>query len=244
MMIKFSVLSILIPAFIFTACKPDGVYDTQAIESLDKMCDEIGKFNSCSYTLNTFIMEYDSADSATTIINESDVYLRGPNKMHVISDGTKGEYGYWYDGDSLSFYSFDKNTYDAVDAPEGIVAAIDFLHDKYGIDFPATDFFYPTLTDDIIKHFDEVFYFDSVKIDEVACFMITGSNEKRNLRLWIDSETNLPYKVTLVGRAEKGNYYEGIFTNWRVDPALPDILFEFAPPSNATRVHIKEKSSK
>jgi hypothetical protein len=119
--------------------------------------------------------------------------------------------------------------------------AIDVLHDKYGIDFPATDFFYPTLTDDILEYFDEVLYFNDIEVDGVACVLITGTSPDINLQLWIESATNLPHKVVLAGQYKNKAYYEGVFSNWRVDPVLPDILFEFKAPPNSTRVNIEER---
>ncbi len=248
-MSKNSFLPFIAFIFLLASCNStnnnqDGVYDTRAVESLDAMTEVIGKLNSCSYTLNTYVSEKDDAGEPGIFTNENDVYLRGPDKMHVRVKGTKGEYGYWYDGSNLSFYSYDKDTYDTVDAPDRIIDAIDFLNHKYGIDFPASDLFYPTLTDDILEHFSTVLFFDSITIDEKSCVLVEGTNEKNVMQMWIEESTNLPYKILLAGRSDEGNYYEGIFTHWKIDPRLPDILFEFEPPSNSTRVHIKEKSKK
>lgn len=246
MSLKFRGLLAIVVLLVLGACNSsggndDGVYDTRAVESLDKMSGVIGELNSCSYTLNTFVVEKDDSGALTEFTNENDVYLRGPDKMHVGAKGSRGSYGYWYNGKTFSFYSYDKNNYDIVDAPSKIVESIDVLHDKYGIDFPATDFFYPTLTDDILEHFDEVLYFDGIQVDEVECVLITAASQKNYLQLWIEESTNLPYKVILAGQYKNKAYYEGVFSNWRLDPMLPDILFEFSPPSNATQVAIKER---
>lgn len=245
-MFRSSFLPIVASIVLFASCNSssenqNGVYDSRAVESLDKMSEVIGQLNSCSYTLNTYVSEKATEDARTEFSNENDVYMRGPDKMHVRVNGTKGEYGYWYDGSNLSFYSYDKGTYDTVDAPDRIVEAIDFLNAKYGIDFPAADLFYPSLTDDILEHFNTVLYFDNVTVDEVSCVLVEASNTERLLQIWIDESTNLPYKLLLAGRSDGGDYYEGVFTNWKLDPKLPDILFEFEPPSNSTRVNIKEK---
>jgi len=248
-MIKNRLLSFGTLIFLFVSCNSNsgdqaGVYDSRAIESLDRMSEIIGKLNSCSYTLNTYVVEKNDSDEQDVFSNENDVYLRGPDKMHVRVNGTKGEYGYWYNGSDLAFYSYSKSTWDTVDAPDRIIEAIDFLNNKYGIDFPASDLFYPTLTDDIIEHFNTVLYFDNITIDEVNCVLIEATNEKNVMQMWIEEATNIPYKILLIGRSDGGNYYEGVFTHWKIDPQLPDILFEFEAPSNSTRVHIEEKSKK
>ena len=126
---KSSFLPVIALFFLFASCNStsgdqDGVYDSRAVESLDKMGDVIGNLNSCSYTLNTYVSEKDDAGELGVFSNENDVYLRGPDKMHVRVNGTKGEYGYWYNGSELSFYSYDKSTWDSVDAPDRIIKAI------------------------------------------------------------------------------------------------------------------------
>ena len=248
-MIKNSFLPFIVLIFFIASCNSpsdsqEGVYDARAVESLDKMSDVIGKLNSCSYTLNTYVAEKDAVGKSSVFSNENDVYMRGPDKMHVRVNGTKGEFGYWYDGSTLSFYSYEKSNYDIVDAPDRIIEAIDFLHDKYGIDFPASDLFYPTIVDDILEHFSTVLYFDNITIDEVSCVLIEASGENRILQMWIEKGTDLPYKFLLADRSDDGNYYEGVFTNWRIDPKLPDLIFEFKPPSNSTRVHIEDRIKK
>jgi len=225
-----------------TSGSQDGVYDTRAVESLDKMSEVIGMLDACSFTLSTYAYERDDTGQVSSYSNENDVYMRGPDKMHIRVVGTKGEFGYWYNGSKLAFHDYKKNIYDIVDAPERIMEAIDFLHEKYGIDFPASDLFYPSITDDILEHFNSVLYFDNITIDEVSCVLIEATNEKTMLQLWIEKDSNLPHKILLVGQSDEGNYYEGVFANWRVDPKLPDILFEYSPPSNTTRVHIKQNS--
>jgi len=247
-MLRNNFVSLVVVMILFISCNntgdQNGVYDSRAVESLDKMSEVIGALNACSFTLSRYAYEHDAAGQVSSYSNENDVYMRGPDKMHIRVKGTKGEYGYWYDGQELSYYDYHKQIYDIVDAPARIMDAIDFLHEKYGIDFPASDLFYPTITDDILEHFNTVLYFDNITIDEVDCVLIEGTNEKNVFQLWIEKSSNLPRKVLLAGRSDNGDYYEGVFANWRADPKLPDILFEFQPPSNSTRVHISEKNKK
>ena len=133
-------LFFLIVTVLFTvSCSSDQAgkqYDTRAIEYLDNLSETIGSLNSCSYTLNTINAK--SKDSVFT--NEHDVYMRGADKMHITSNGRKGPKAYWYNGKQFSYFSYNKNVYDTVSAPKNTIAAIDFLHEKFGIDFPAADF--------------------------------------------------------------------------------------------------------
>lgn len=233
---KTILLSISITLFLVSCTSEKGEYDSRAIDALDKMSETIGDLTACSYTLNSFAIKSDS----TEIINLHDVYMRGPDKMYINTEGTKGHKGYWYNGTGLAYYSYNKDIYDTVSAPDNIIKAIDFLNDEYGIDFPAADFFYPGLTDDIMDNFDKVLFVGHVDIDETSCVSMVASNENKTVQVWIAKETNLPYKMVI--ESNNGAYYESTFSNWRTNQTLPNILFEFTPSERATRVELKSKN--
>jgi hypothetical protein len=161
--------------------------------------------------------------------------MRGPDKMYIYSTGTHGQKGYWYNGAQFSYFSFNKNLYDTVEAPNNIIAAIDVLHDTYKIDFPAADFFYPTLTDDMINHYDRVLSIADKTVDDVDCFVIEASNDNEVVHIWIEKDSYLPHKMSIKNTTEADEYYEAVFSNWKINPTLPDMLFEFTSPANSTR---------
>jgi hypothetical protein len=236
-MIKDVILYSIISMFLLGSCQTttdEKEYDTRAIASLDAMSDAIGKLNSCSYTLNTIIQN----GTGTELLIDHDVYMRGPNKMYIHSQGSKGQRGYWYNGNQLAYFSYKTNEFDTVSAPENILAAIDFLHNKFAIDFPAADFFYPSFTDDIMANYDKVFLVGDDQVDGVDCTSILASNNTETIQIWIDKSTNLPYQLNI---ESKDNYYEAVFSNWILNPHLPDLLFEFEPPVNATRKNLETK---
>jgi len=237
-MIKTTTYYILATALLIVSCTSDkGRYDVRAVEYLDNLSETIGNLNSCSYTLNTVVLQGNEAE----FTKEHDVYMRGPDKMYIHTNGTIGRKGFWYDGSTFAYFSYDKNIFDTVDAPGNIIAAIDQLHNKYGIDFPAADFFYPSFTDDIIDNFNEVLFIGDENIDDIDCVVIRASDEDKVLILWIEKDSKLPHKMSIVQTNESGNSYVAVFSNWRINPQLPDILFEFEPPVNSTREKLQPK---
>jgi len=239
-MIKKLILPCVFSLFLLASCQTASneiEYDTRAIERLDGLSETIGKLNSCSYTLNTIV----SDNSKSGFNAQHDVYFRGPDKMYVHTEGTKGKKSYWYNGKRLAWLSYDKNVFDTISAPDNILEAIDFLHNKYGIDFPAADFFYPTLTDDIIANYDKVLFAAEQKIGGIACTVIEATNETHTMQIWIEKETNLPCKLVIESKNTEFDYYEAIFSNWRINPRLPDSMFEFEPPISATRNKLQPK---
>ena len=92
---KQIILIAIFLAFLITSCNSvnnnEGVYDEEAVVNLDKISERIGELNSVSYTLNTFVEEANADGDLDQFSNTHDVYLRGPNKMHIHTKGTKGE---------------------------------------------------------------------------------------------------------------------------------------------------------
>ncbi len=212
-------------------------YDAAAIEALDMMSEKIATLSSCSFTLDTI----NSTDPSNEIRNEHDVYMRAPDKMYVHTVGTAGEKGYWYNGAKLAYFSYSERKYATVEAPDNILKAIDAGSKTYGIDFPAADFFYPDLTDDILDNYDDV-YFSEEEIDGISNASVTAINSDEVVQIWIDQATYLPYRMVIQSKLDHNNYYDVVFSNWKTNQELPDTLFEFQPPSSSEETTLSAKN--
>ena len=230
----------LLSALFFVSCNSsgDGEYDTRAVESLDKTTKTISDLTSLSYTVNAYIVNEEGEESSKL----SDVYLRDSNKMFIENEGTKGHKSFWYNGEDFAYFLFDKNEYDILEAPGNTLTLIDSIHSQTGIYFPGADFLYPNLTDDVLNNYDQLLYFGEEKVDEVDCFALEATNEETIVQFWIQKETNLPYKMVVSSKNNENKYYEATFSNWRMNPKLPDIMFEFQPPAGSERKKFVEKN--
>ena len=84
---KAILYSVLVSLFLVSCTAKDKQeYDTRAIESLDAMAEVIGELQATSYTLK----DVNVTDDGSEFYNVHDVYMRGPNKMYIHSNGTKG----------------------------------------------------------------------------------------------------------------------------------------------------------
>ena len=218
--------------------------DTAAIMILDRMSDVIGELGSCSFRLSTSQdVKDDSELGMIKNLGEHEIYMRGPNKMLVISRGDKGHRGYWYNGSKLAYYSYNENNYAIIDAPAEIIATVEAVNKAYGIDFPAADFFYPSFTDDLIEHSDRVSYRGMSHVNGKACFRVIAKNMEMSVQLWIaDDAWVLPAKMVIVSNTGSGTeQYEATFSDWQINPVLPDAMFEFTPPPLARKIKIMAK---
>src|SRR5579871_5572272 len=114
---KEFVLLIFICAGFANANAQQPKIDTMAVSILDHMSAVIGELTSCSVTVKA---NYDINSKTLGLIKHSDdqqVYLHGPNKLLVKSEGDRGTRYFSYNGKTLTHYSLDKNLYSQVTAP-------------------------------------------------------------------------------------------------------------------------------
>ena len=214
--------------------------DTVAVAILDKMSAVIGDLSSCSVTIKS---NYDITSKELGLIKHSDeqqLFLHGPDKMLVKSDGDRGSRDFYFDGTKLSYYSLDKNQYGQIDAPMSLVEMIDTVSKLYGIEFPAADFLYPSFVDDILADSKELVYLGLTKVDGKDCYHIAGKGIDKTFQFWIsDDAYTLPLKMVIVYTNQEMNpQYEAVLSDWQVNPNLPDALFTFTIPHKAQRVKL------
>jgi hypothetical protein len=149
--------------------------DTIAVAIFDRMSDVIGEMSSISFTLQIRDDEMNQDLGMITRFTESRVNFNGPNQMQIHSYGDKGHRGFWFSGESLVCYSFEENNYTIIDSPSNTLDMINEVNDKYGIDFPAADFFSPTFTDDVLSNFDELKYVGMKPLESKECFYIIAN---------------------------------------------------------------------
>ena len=76
--------------------------------------------------------------------------------MLVDSKSDGDHRGYWYNGKTITYYSYDENNYAVIKAPATIMETIEAINRDYGIYFPAADNFYFTFTDDLIANSEKI----------------------------------------------------------------------------------------
>ncbi|MEI7724007.1 MAG: DUF2092 domain-containing protein [Bacteroidota bacterium] len=221
----------------------EKTYDTIAVVILDHMSAILGDLSSCRFKLD---VETDLSDPDLGVITNhetSDVSFSGPDKMLMHIHGDKGHRGYWYNGKMLTWYSFSENNYVIIEAPDNIIAMFDTINKTYGIDFPAADFFYPTLTDDLIDQCDLITFQGKTQLNDKTCLQIVAKNKEMTVQFWVSEEAMfLPMKM-VISYNENSHIrrYEATFSDWQINPGLPDTMFDFSLPPGAHEVSIQPK---
>jgi hypothetical protein len=220
--------------------------DTVALIILDRMSNVIGDLVSCSFRVNA---SYDTPDGVNGLVkkhSEYEIYMAGPNKMLVNSTGWEGHQEYWYDGEQLSYYSYNENNYAVIKAPATTLETIDSVNKNYEIEFPAADFFYPTFTDDLIESSDQISLLEDTWINGKDCFCVLATGKDKRIQIWISNDAfNLPVKYVIVYQNLDGYpQYEATLSDWKVNPNLPPSMFNFMPPPLAVKIRMISISGK
>jgi hypothetical protein len=217
--------------------------DSTAIFILDKMSDIIGDLESVTFEISNSIDKFDEHQNIEKQYSTSKISFSGPDKLHIRTEGTEGKKGYWYDGSYLSYYNFKENNYVTLEAPETTLEMIDEMHLNYDFDFPAADFFYPSFTDDIMEQFDSIKFLGSKTIDGEECYHIMATNKDLNVQLWISNKTYLlPKHFVIIYKNKSNLQYQSTYSNWSLNPNIPNEVFGFLPPPNAKLISILMKS--
>ncbi|MEJ1238415.1 DUF2092 domain-containing protein [Chryseolinea sp. T2] len=218
-------------------------YDSTAIFIIDRMSDVIGDLTSCTFKVHVSKDENDPDKGLVRYYGTEEAFMAGPDKMLVNVRNHKGHSQYLYNGSQIAYYSFTENNYGLIEAPGTTMETIDKIHDEYGVNFPAADFFYPTFTDDLIAYFDEIRYVGKVLVEDKECFQIFARNKDVTVQLWISNDAfTLPAKMLIVKSSDNHANQEFTYSNWAINPDLPEAMFDFLPPAGASRLRIVAKS--
>jgi hypothetical protein len=220
--------------------------DTIAVAILDRMSAMIGDLSSCHVTVKS---NYDVRSQHLGLVKHGDdeqLYMQGPDKLLIRSQGDRGDRNIFYNGQSLSYYSVENNQYATLPFSLPIVNMIDTVNKMYGINFPAADFFYPSFVDDLLSESRYLIYLGMTKVDGRDCFHIAGITADKSYQFWItDDALGLPLKLVIVYTNQDMNpQYEAVLSDWQINPILPAALFEFMIPPKAKPIKMAKPARK
>jgi hypothetical protein len=228
----------------WSAFSQNDSINVNAVVILDRMSEVIGQMASCSFHINTSEDKLMPEIGLIKEYSQHQVHFVGPDKMHVQTTNSKNNHGYWYNGDILMYYSLTHNHYGFIDAPDNILETIDHVNLEYGVDFPAADFFYPYFVDNLIEQSHFLSYLGLVRVEGVDCHHIVASGPDQHIQLWIVNDTfTLPVRYVIHEKHEDYTLqFEGVFSDWKINPDLPDAIFDFVVPQTANRLTLVPKS--
>jgi hypothetical protein len=215
--------------------------DSTAIYLLDKMSYVIGDLNSFSVEVST---TYDVNVKELGLVknsNRHNIIVGSPYTMSWLSEGDKGHKRFCYSNEQLHYYSFDNNNYGTLEAPGTIMNMIKLVHENYGIEIPGVDFWYPSITDDLIADYPNIYFMGVTEVNKMKCFHIVASNKDLSIQIWLSDDVYLLPKKMVVTYLNETNspQYEAVYSNWKLNELFPESIFDYVAPPGANEITIK-----
>jgi hypothetical protein len=234
---------VLSAGLIGCSAKDGGYYEEEAVEALDLLTENMGELNSCSFTLSATEETLEDGQEWVSTNKETDAYINGADQMYFYTKSENGRRGFWINEGELSIFLFNENKYQIKQVPKNLLRTMDSINGNFKFNFPAADFFYPSLTDDLIAFSDSLFINEDKTIDGQVCKEIFAKGDGKEIFILMDAETNLPKQLEIYDFGAEGleKSYVASFSNWKEDPKLPAKLFAFTPPENAVESEILKK---
>lgn len=212
--------------------------DTTAVFILERMSRVITELQSCRLNVKA-IYDVHAPDLGLVKHSEdADIIMQGSDKLLMKLIGDKGERSFFYDGKTLSYYSFTNNMYAQVKAQKTILDLADTLYAALGIDLYAIDFFYPDFIDGLVKNSSVLAYLGQTALNGKNCFHLAGCLPEYNYQIWVQNDPFfLPAKVVMVYKTQKMSPQLEATYNWEINQVYPDAIFDFAIPPNASKTN-------
>jgi hypothetical protein len=172
---------------------------------------------------------------------KSEVTLRRPNKLRVITLGDGPASEFYYDGKLMMAFAPAENLVAVAEAPPTIDAALEAAYDTGAIYYPFTDLIVTDPYKDMSGDVTTAFYIGrSQVVGDTATDMVGFATKDIFAQIWVGVDDKLPrrlYAVYLNDPARLRHVLQ--LSNWELDKAVTDEAFASAKASGATRISFK-----
>ena len=235
---KRSGIFLLLLALNLAAFSQTKSLDSTALLILERMSSVITELNSCRLKAHSSYDEYVSGLGLIKHNEDADLLMKGPNKLYLSINGLRGQRTFFYNGKTLSYYSFSNNRYAQIPAPKTIHGMADSIYSKFGVDLTAIDFFFPDFIDVLKQNSSFLTMLGQVNLNGRPCFQIAGAMDSISYQIWVTNDPFfLPVKAALVYTAKEMNPQFMVDYEWDLNQIYPDAIFEFTAPPGALRIN-------
>ena len=154
-----------------------------------------------------------------------DIVVRRPDRIWADMRDDHNHKRFWYDGSRITLLTVPANLYATASVPGQIDATLaDFL-----VSNP-----YDVLTENVTGGL----YIGLQFVDGVPCHHLVFTQEEIDWQIWVqEGNQPVPRKFVITYKNEPGSpHYTVHLTGWDFAPHVPDVLFEFEPPSGAAEI--------
>jgi hypothetical protein len=169
----------------------------------------------------------------------SDVSVKRPDKLSVITPGDGPASEFYYDGKSIMAYSPAENLVAVASAPPTIDGALNLAHEASATFFPFSDLVVADPYGEIANKLKVAFYIgQSNVVGGVKTDIVAYQLDHVFVQMWIGADDKLPRMARAIYRGDPAALrHTAEYSNWQLDQPLADDAFTSAAASKAQRIN-------
>ncbi|WP_038168265.1 DUF2092 domain-containing protein [Verrucomicrobium sp. BvORR106] len=218
---------------------PLPIPDARALDIVSRASEYLAASKQFSTSIDLSQDLVNGKGSKVQFTKQVDVKLRRPNRLQVDISTTEPKRSFWYDGKSVTLLDHRERYYGTSPAPDQIDAMIDHLEEALGVVFPLDDLL---LTKPLVvpaAAAKTASYLGKERILGKTCHHVAFQHDAIDWQAWVeDGPKPLLRKVIITFKLDEGSpQITAHLTNWDLSTKLPDFVFNFDPPTGATKIN-------
>jgi hypothetical protein len=212
--------------------------EPQAVDILKASCSRLAAAKSMRVTAVVSYENPSRPGPPLLYTTMSEVLLKRPDKLRVITPGDGPASEFYYDGKTVMAFSPVENLVAIAEAPPTIDAMLKEAYHYAAIYFPFTDMLVADPYKDIADGLTLAFYIgQSGVVGGTTTDMVAYETHGTFVQVWIGADDKLPRMARAVFRNDPAQLRHQLeFTNWQLDIAVPDDAFTSAKAAGAKRI--------
>jgi hypothetical protein len=212
--------------------------EPKAIEILKASSSRLAAARTMSFTA---VVSYESPSRPgppLVYTTRSEVTLRRPDKLRVITPGDGPASEFYYNGKTMMAFSPAENLVAVADAPPTIDAALKAAFETAAIYFPFTDLIVADPFQDIADGLVLAFYIgQSHEVGGTTTDMVAYAHDDVFVQVWIGDQDKLPRRARAIYRNDPAQLrHQMDLSNWKLNGVVPANAFASARAAASKRI--------
>lgn len=215
--------------------------DSRADTLLRDMSDYLKKFPEFSLRTEVSYDKVLEGGQKIEYARQAEVFMRRPDKLHVLVAGDLVDQRMWYDGETFVLMNLQNLEFAKVEAPDTIDETLDFMARTYGISSPIADVLYSDPYAVLTENITSGTYVGESVVRGVPTHHLAFTQENIDWQIWIEDGANpVPRKAVITYKNVISSPQFSVWlSDWNFAPALADSTFRFLAPEDAREVELE-----
>lgn len=227
---------------LIAACGSSGARGREIVERMSAALASAENFSVTTDELRQRMPESQSPESRR--LTRRTIVKRHPDRLYFETSGDADNQG-WYDGVGLTLVLHRDKVFGQARMPETLDAALDAIHERYGVTMPVADFLYSSAARALIADTTTGGWLGREDIDRQPHDHVRFTDKDVTWDLWVPaSGPPLPRRFVVDFKERRAaNHVEVTFSDWNLAPAVAAQQFEPRVPHDYEGIALLQRAS-